>query len=189
MSEQKKVLTLASSGDEAFIAVKQLMVKLEWTTDVDLDLMAFYQTKDGRTGGVFSENYPNGTYGTLNGFPFMQLSGDEGVGNEGGDNQETVMVSQLDDMKEVYFVALNYGDASEGRSASFASYDGKVTVTDDKGEQIVVPLNTAKDGVVAVICKIDNSAFIGAKLVNINRITDLADFVNTVPGARSILAE
>jgi tellurite resistance protein TerA len=189
MSEPKKVLTLGNSGDEAFVPVKQLMVKLEWTTSVDLDLMAFYQTKDGKTGGVFSENYPNGTYGNLNAFPFMQLSGDEGVGGEGGDNQETLMVTQLDEIKEVYFVALNYTDACEGRAASFASYDGKVTVTDDKGEQVVVPLNTPQEGIVAIICKIDNSSFVGAKLVNLNKITDLADFVNTVPGARSILAQ
>ncbi len=187
MSE-KKVLTLGQKGAEAFVPVKQLMVKLEWSASVDLDLMAFYETKDGRTGGVFSENYPNGTYGNLNAFPFMQLSGDEGVGDEGGDNQETLMVTQLDDMKELYFVTLNYTDACEGRAASFASYDGKVTVTDDKGEQVVVPLNSPQNGIVAIICKIDNSSFVGAKLVNLNTITDLGDFVNTVPGAKSILA-
>jgi len=189
MSEQKKVLTLARSGDEAFVAIKQLMIKLEWTANVDLDLMAFYQTKDGRTGGVFSENYPNGSYGNLNTFPFMQLSGDEGVGGQGGENQETLLVTQLDEMKEVYFATLNYTDACEGRAASFAKYDGKVTVTDDKGNQIEVPLNSAEDGIVAIVCKIDNSSFVGAKLVNMNRITDLADFVNTVPGARSIVAD
>jgi len=46
--------------------------------------MAFYKTKDGRTGGVYSDNYAGGSLGDLNGFPYIELSGDEGVGAAGG---------------------------------------------------------------------------------------------------------
>ena len=71
-------------------AFKQLKVSLIWTSAVDLDLMAFYKTKDGRTGGVYSDNYAGGSLGDLNAFPFLQLSGDEGVGATGGANQDGI---------------------------------------------------------------------------------------------------
>jgi hypothetical protein len=46
------------------------MVSLKWTAAVDLDLMAFYKTKDGRTARVFSDNYPGGDLGSLKQFSF-----------------------------------------------------------------------------------------------------------------------
>ena len=76
---------------------KQLKVSLIWTSAVDLDLMAFYKTKDGRTGGVYSNNYAGGSLGDLNQFPFIQLAGDEGVGALGGDNREDLRIANLDD--------------------------------------------------------------------------------------------
>ena len=50
---------------------------------------------------MFSDNYPGGTLGNLNGFPFIQLSGDAGVGAKGGDNEETLRIAKLDDLAEV----------------------------------------------------------------------------------------
>jgi TRAP-type C4-dicarboxylate transport system permease large subunit len=37
--------------------------------------MAFYKAKDGRVGGVYSDNYAGGSLGNLNAFPYIQLSG------------------------------------------------------------------------------------------------------------------
>jgi tellurite resistance protein TerA len=186
MVELKAKVTLNKSGEEAYISLKQLMVTLRWSMDVDLDLMAFYKAKDGRTGGVFSDNYPGGTLGNLNGFPFIQLSGDAGVGAKGGDNEETLRIAKLDDLAEVYICTLNYTDAIENRQSSFSSYDGGVIVLDDKGESIAVPLNSSDKGHVAIIAKIDNTGMMGAKLINQNKIVDLATFVGTVPGADQI---
>ena len=71
-------MELKQKGESAAIgAFNQLKVSLIWTSAVDLDLMAFYKTKDGRTEGVYSDNYSGGNMGTLNSFPFMQLSGDD----------------------------------------------------------------------------------------------------------------
>jgi tellurite resistance protein TerA len=187
MAELKAKVTLKSKGEEAYISLKQLMVTLRWTQDVDLDLMAFYKTKDGRTGGVFSENYPGGSMGNLNGFPFIQLSGDAGVNNQGGDNEEVLRISKLDDMAEVYICTLNYTDASEKRDSSFANYDGGVIVLDDKGESVAIPLNSNDRGHVAVIARIDNTSMMGARLINENRIYTLDSFVSSVPGANEIV--
>jgi len=187
MAEIKRKVTLNSKGDEAYVSIKQLMVTLAWTADVDLDLMAFYKAKNEQTGGVFSDNFPGGTLGNLNSFPFIELSGDEGVGASGGANEEVLRITKLDELAELYIVALNYTDAIDKKQSAFDQYDGSVTVVNDKGEAVEVPLNSPNKGHVAVICKIDNSGPMGAKLINMNDVMDLGDFVGTVPGASALV--
>lgn len=183
MAELKAKVTLKTKGEETYVAVKQLLVTLKWTTAVDLDLMAFYKAKDGRVGGVFSDNYAGGSMGDLNNFPFIQLSEDAGVGAEGGDNEETIRITKLDDLAEVYICTINFTDASRKRNSTFSKYDGHIHVVDDKGESVAIPLNSSEPGTVAIIAKIDNSSFVGAKLVNENRVIDMATFQKTIPGA------
>lgn len=185
--ELKAKVILKNKGEEAYISVKQLMVTLKWTTSVDLDLMVFYKTKDGKTGGVFSDNYPGGSMGALNAFPFIQLSGDAGVGAKGGENEEVVRITKLDDMAEVYIVTLNYTDASAKKDVAFNAYDGGIVIMDDKGESVGVPLNSSEKGHVAIIAKIDNTSPMGAKLINENRIMDLGTFASTIPGANALI--
>jgi len=187
MAELKRKVTLKTKGEEAYVSVKQLMVTLKWTADVDLDLMAFYKTKDGQTGGIFSDNYPGGSLGSLNSFPFVELSGDEGVGAVGGDNEEVLRITKLDDLAELYIVTLNYTDASQKIQSAFNSYDGAVVVMNDQGEAVEVPLNATEQGSVAVICKLDNTGPMGAKLVNMNEIMDLGTFVGKIPGANALV--
>ena len=187
MAELKAKITLKTKGDEAYISVKQLMVTLKWSANVDLDLMAFYKTKDGKTGAVFSDNYPGGTMGNLNAFPFIQLSGDAGVGAKGGDNEEVLRITKLDDIAELYIMTLNYTDASQKKDAAFNSYDGGVVLMDDKGESIAVPLNSTEKGHIAIIAKIDNTSPMGAKLINENHIMSLDKFVEIIPGADQLI--
>ena len=187
MATLKRKVTLTTKDEEAYVSVKQLMVTLKWTTAVDLDLMAFYKTKDGKTGGVFSDNYPGGDLGSLNGFPFIELSGDEGVGGEEGENEEVIRITKLDDIAELYIVTINYDDAVDNKPSAFSNYDGSVTVMNDKGDAVEVLLNSQDKGHVAVICKIDNTSPMGAKLINKNDIMDLAKFAETIPGANLIV--
>lgn len=179
-------MELKQKGANAQIgAFKQLKVSLIWTSAVDLDLMAFYKTKDGRTGGCYSDNYAGGSLGDLNAFPFMQLSGDEGVGAVGGDNQEDLRITKLDDLEELYICALNFTDASNPSQKVFANYDARVDVVTDKGETHSVQLDSQKQGSVAVICKFQSS-FMGAQLVNDSMVMTLEEFRNTVPGAADL---
>jgi uncharacterized protein involved in tellurium resistance len=184
--ELKPKVTLAGKGDEAFISVKQLMVTLRWRSAVDLDLMAFYKTKDGRVGGVFSDNYTGGSLGSLNSFPFIQLSGDEGIGAKGGASEEMLRITKLDDMAEVWICTLNFTDAVANRPTTFSNYDAEVVVVDEKGESVGVPLNSSAPGTVAVVARIDNSGFMGAKMINVNQVMDMEIFQRTVSGATQL---
>jgi len=186
MVELKAKVTLKKKGEEAYISLKQLIVSLRWSASVDLDLMAFYKSKDGQMGGVFSDNYAGGSMGNLNSFPYIQLSGDAGVGATGGENEEILRITKLDDMAEVYICAINFTDASQNRPHSYHDYDAHVLLVDDRGESIAVPLDSQSQGTVAVIAKIDNTGFMGAKLINENQIMDLSSFQSLIPGADSL---
>ncbi|MDM8538688.1 stress response protein [Desulfobacterales bacterium HSG17] len=176
-------MELKQKGAKADIGdFKQLNISLIWTSAVDLDLMAFYKTKDGRTGGVYSENYAGGSMGNLEQFPFIQLSGDAGVGASGGDNQEDMSIAKISDFEELFICALNFTDASSGTNKVFANYDARVRVMTDKGETHNVVLDSTQPGTVAVICKI-TSGFITSELINDSQVMGLDEFRAKIPGA------
>lgn len=155
-------MELKQKGSEANVGgFKQLMVTMKWTTAADFDLAAAYEGKDGKQGLVYF-----GEQGDLNAFPFMQLSGDEGVGDTGGDNEETMRITKLDDMKYVWLLCWDYGKVQDGAPARFADSDVNMTVMDDKGASHNVNLDTGDMGNVALIATIDNSSPVGAKLIN-----------------------
>ena len=179
-------MQLKQKGASAQIgAFKQLKVSLIWTSAVDLDLMAFYKTKTGQTGGVYSNNYAGGSLGDLNNFPFMQLSGDEGVGATGGDNREEMRIFNLDQIEELYVCALNFTDASQGNNKVFADYDARVEVMTDQGDTHTVSLDSSTTGTVAVLCKI-KSGFLGAELINDSSVMVFDQFQSIVSGASSL---
>jgi uncharacterized protein involved in tellurium resistance len=176
-------MELKQKGAKADIgSFKQMKVALIWTSPVDLDLMAFYKTKDGRVGGVYSENYSGGYHGDLNQFPFIQLSGDEGVGAVAGSKQEDMRIVRLDDYEELFICALNFTDVSSGANNVFANYDAKVQVSTDKGETHTVALDSGQPGSVAVICKF-SSGFIASSLINSSEVMTFDEFRSKIPGA------
>jgi tellurite resistance protein TerA len=148
-------------GSAELGGISQCMVTLAWTTATDFDLAALYETKDGKKGMVYF-----GEMGNLNEFPFMQLSGDEGVGDSGGDNKEEMRLTKFDDMVKVHIVAWDYTAVSDGTPARFSGSDVKVTLMDDKGTSHDVPLASGDVGNVCIVATIDNSSPMGAKLVN-----------------------
>lgn len=179
-------MELKQKGAKADIgAFKQIKLSLVWTSAVDLDLMAFYKAKDGKTGGVYSDNYTGGSLGNLNEFPFIQLSGDEGVGAVGGDNREEMRIMKLDDFEELYICALNFTDASSGVNNVFAEYDARVEILTDKGESHTVALDSNQPGSVAVICKFA-SGFISNEIINDSEVMSLDEFRSRVPGASQL---
>jgi len=152
---------------------KQLLVTMKWTTAADFDLSAVYETKDGRKGLVYF-----GDMGDLNGFPFMQLSGDEGVGDKGGDNEEQMRIASLDQMKYVWIICWDYGKVQAGQAARFRDSDVRLTVMDDRGNAHQVKLDTGEMGNVALIATIDCSSPIGASLVNTSKAGTLKGLTN-----------
>lgn len=167
-------MELVQKGAEANVGgFKQLMVSMKWTTAADFDLAAAYEGKDGKQGLVYF-----GELGDLNSFPFMQLSGDEGVDDSGGDNEETMRITKLDDMKYVWIICWDYGQVKEGAPARFKDSDVNLSVMDDKGNSHNVVLDTGEMGNVALLATIDNSSPIGAKLVNSSKAGTLKGLKN-----------
>ncbi len=175
-------MELKQKGEEANVGgFKQLMVAMRWTTAADFDLAAAYEEKGGKQGLVYF-----GELGDLNAPPFMQLSGDEGVGDKGGENEEVLRITKLDDMKYVWLICWDYGKIKEGSAARFNDSDVTLSVMDDKGTAHEVNLDTGDMGNFALIATIDNSTPIGAKLVNtskagtlkgLNKLQDLLDVI------------
>ena len=93
-------MQLKKKGDSAQIGgINQFMVTLKWTSAMDFDLCAVYETRDGKEGIVYYADQ-----GDLNSFPHMQLSDDEGVGDTGGDNQEDLRVESRSDEQNICFL-------------------------------------------------------------------------------------
>lgn len=159
MSQIKSKIQLKSKGDSANIASKDLVATMKWKSSVDLDLYGIYQTKDGREGKVYFASR-----GNLTRFPFMELDHDAGVGDTGGDNEENLRISKLDDMAHVLIVANIYAKSN----ARFSQYDGNVVVKGGS-EDVEVPLTSKDAGNSCVICHIDNTGVAGPKLVNVNQ--------------------
>ena len=178
-------MELKQKGQQATLgAFKQLKVSLIWTSAVDLDLMAFYQTKDGQVGSVYSDNYAGGTLGDLNQFPFIELSSDQGIGAVGGHNREDMRIVKLDGFDELYICALNFTDASQAGKV-FANYDAKVEVITDRGESYTVSLDSRQSGPVAVICKFIGG-LISSSLINDSEVMSLDKFKSQIPGASQL---
>ena len=177
-------MELVQKGAEANVGgFNQLMVSMKWTTAADFDLAAAYEKKDGKQGLVYF-----GELGDLNAFPFMQLSGDEGVDDAGGDNEETMRITKLDDMKYVWILSWDYGRVKDGTPARFNDSDVSLSVMDDKGTSHNITLDTGELGNVALLATIDNSSPIGAKLINsskagtlkgLNNLQDLMNIINS----------
>jgi len=176
-------MELKQKGSEANVGgFKQLMISMKWTTAADFDLAAAYEDKSGKQGLIYF-----GELGDLNAFPFMQLSGDEGVGDKGGENEETMRITKLDDMKYVWIICWDYGKVQDGSPARFKGSDVRLSLMDDRGTTHNVTLDTGDMGNVALIATIDNSSPIGAKLINsskagtlkgLKKLQQLIDIIN-----------
>jgi uncharacterized protein involved in tellurium resistance len=189
MSSEDLDFSLLERGASNHMMLSSLKVTLSWSAPVDLDLMAFYRTKSGDAGGVYSSMYSEGGQGDLNAFPFMKLDADAGVGATGGDQQETLQIKHLNDMSELYLVAVNFTDAAQERASAFADFDGRVVIENEKGQRATVVLASTDTGAAAVFAHIEHSnSLIGPvlSLKNESRVMSFAQLRADIPGARDL---
>ncbi len=168
--ELKQKTVLRNKGESSELVLKQknlssIHVKLSWKKAVDLDLHAFYRTRDGGFGHIYFADR-----GSLEKSPYIALDQDAGVGNTAGDNEENIRIARLDELRGVLF-ATNifrfFGFFSKGDN--FAKYDGHVALTTDAGHCIEVPLISEEVGRWCLIARLDNEN--GKPTVtNINRV-------------------
>jgi tellurite resistance protein TerA len=81
-------------------------------------------------------------------------------------------------MKYVWIMCWDYGKVQDGAPARFKDSDISLSVMDDKGTTHNVTLDTGDMGNVALLATIDNSAPIGAKLINTSKAGTLKGLKN-----------
>lgn len=154
---------LQTKDAEAFLAdFQQLMVSMTWTADVDFDLFAVYEAKDGRRGIVYYNDL-----GNMNAFPFMKLSGDAGADDDA--KEESLVIVNLNEMKKVYLCCWDYKKVEQGVAGRFAGSGLKVSVMDDKGGRFEIPMVDNGAGNMARMATIDCSSPISTKLLNASK--------------------
>ena len=190
MSSDNLDFSLLERGSSDHMMVSELKVSLSWTANVDLDLMAFYKTKSGDEGGVYSSMYSVKTegagQGSLKRFPFMELDQDAGVGAQGGDQTETLKIKTLDEITELYLVAVNFTDAAQDKRSAFADFDGRVIIENEKGQRATIVLASTALGAAAVFASIEHSnSLIGPvlSLKNESRVMSFEQLRQELPGA------
>ena len=154
--------------------IENIHVKLNWTKGVDLDLHAFYITKNGKFGHIFF-----GNKGKLTTSPYIALDKDSGVGNSAGNNEENMTIKTLEDIDKI-IIATNIFRFMGflKKEDNFAKYDGRVLIKTNNGDDIEVPLTSTKSGRWCIITKIDNSNPTDPKVININHIQSSEPKVN-----------
>ena len=154
---------ILKTGESARLNIDQpiewIKARLAWTAKRDLDLHAFYRTKDGSDKHVFFGNKIEKD---------VNLDVDAGVGDRGGQNVENMGISSLENIEAILF-ATNIYKWHGGES--YADYDGKVVVTTNNGDDITVPLSSQQRAAWCVIAKIDNRGQ-GPEVVNVNAVTE-----------------
>jgi len=162
--KQENSMRLKQKGDEAFISIKHLTVKMTWTTAADFDLAVVFRTKSDEKGIVYF-----GDLGTVDEFPYMRLNKDEGVGDTSGNNEEILDIAQLENMKYIWLFCWDYGKVKTGEKARFDQSDVQLTLSDQEGNATTVDIDTGEEGNVCCIATIDNTSATGAMLINASR--------------------
>ncbi len=154
-------MQLKHKGQDDVIDIKQITVSMQWTAAIDFDLAAAYESKDGKIGLVYFAKE-----GCLDTFPHICLSGDEGVGDTGGYNEEILVINHLADMSMVWLFCWDYAMVQAGKKARFKDSDVQLSINDDSGKSYSIELDTNETGNVCYLACIDNSNSMGAMLTN-----------------------
>ena len=184
----KPKVTLKRKGEAApFTFNERLQIEMVWASDTDLDLCLFWKTKDGKEGGVFSNEYNQNMddLGSLDKFPFIKHSGDEKTPRPGGESNEQIKVKTIDALSELYVIVLNYDAAIDNKNVTFNEHTGRVEITTDTGDNFEVPVDDARSGHVYVVCKIENSDA-GKKAINKGDVLTLGQAFTQIPGFKLI---
>lgn len=166
--QNTKVLENTQDFSEISNTFNHIAVTLSWTQAVDLDLYAFYKSKDGKLGEIFYENK-----GSLKNFPFIKLDEDSGVGNTGGDNEENLIITSIAEMDYILIAVNIYKEKSFfsffKKEDSFARYDGKILVQPDNKQCVEIPLSSPESGEWCIVAGIDNRGET-PRVLNINAV-------------------
>lgn len=161
---------LSRAGDVATIRSdsRNIRVNLAWTKAVDLDLYACCRTPDGQRTLVSFINK-----GALSASPYVMLDTDAGISIDVGNFQENLIIGHLGGVTSITFAARIFKDETESmtRPVSFASYDGRITMTLEGGKSVEVPLTANQSGRWFSIARIEKQPGGTSRIVNLNQVT------------------
>lgn len=163
--------------------------KWEWLKNYsdDLDLCAFYRSKNGGTGGVYPNvyNQKNGTEGALTEFPFMFLMGEDRI-TQKYNNEEIIRIANIHEMEVVYFVAVDY-KATIGDENGFNCLVALETIGTEPLVSINYSRNNNEKGHVLILASLKASDSGDLVINNISQLLSLSDAFEIIPGFDSIV--
>ena len=145
---------------------KSCKVVLSWSSENDFDLAAYWVKHDSVHGFIYfgnSDASQDKGDEMLTSFPYMQLSGDDA----GDDNQETLVVSKLnDELAALWIICWDSSKVESGESALLDEAEVSAVILDDQGRKHSVALDSDHPGNLWVVAHIDNSDPSGIRWTN-----------------------
>ena len=135
---------------------------------------------------MYSDNYAGGSLGSLNSFPFMELSGDEGVGAIGGNNRETMTIAKLDDIEELHILRSQLYRCHQRYVQGIRRTMTPVSRWKPTGTRSTPSRSTRRVRVRLPRCASSSPVFMGAELSNDSSVMSLEEFRASVPGAEAL---
>lgn len=170
---------LKQKGDSASVSSNSCKIVLRWSSAVDLDLHCFVDLHSNlkqhsssalsKIAKFFKEEHTEFEHiyyndqGSKLSAPWVFLDGDAGVGDTGGDNEETLSFTDLSRIQCAYVIAHIY----DKPDATFADYDGYVHLSHG-AQNLTIPLSAPQVGEYCVIAKLELTEN-GPLITNINR--------------------
>lgn len=155
----------------------------------DIDLCVFYKTKAGETGGIYANtyNHKKNTEGSLMEFPFIFLMGEERPNYKYND-EEIIRIANIQEMEEVYIVAIDYNAAIEDETG----FEIPVTLeTTDTKPTVSILYSRTKDahGVILLLATLKESGNSSVVITNKSKQMSLSDAYSEIPGFDSIVTQ
>ena len=159
-----KNISNIESSDKSYIKIDYkdgdlLKVKLLWNTDCDLDLCAFFESKDGSVGGVFPSEYNHlkqNSMGSLFSPPYIYLMGETDSFDDVKVCCEEIRVTRLAEMNSISIVVIDYDSVIDDRDANFSKNEIVLVIETINNGIIKLTLDSDYDGHIYKVCSIIN---------------------------------
>jgi hypothetical protein len=181
ISNLKNKQSIALKESKEFLFNKKIEVTLSIIGidfEEDIYFAAFFVTKEGRNGGVFSKEYRGikTDVGSRHEFPFMLLLGDS------KENEETIQIFNLQEIDSVFLTVINYRACIEDSPLNFNDSKCSINLITDYGDNLEISeINNSEKGMVYQIGRIyhNNGSFI---LTNDGLVMNLSEAFKKIPG-------
>ncbi len=152
---------LQKGEKKTFGGIDALKAALSWQTDDDFDLSAVYESNDGARGLIYF-----GELGSLGSFPYMLLIGDEGADDSGSVQTETLHISKMSELKQVWILCWDYDKINQGIPAAFEDSGAGLSISGETGDAVDIPASIDGPGNVLRLATITNAPREGVVVQN-----------------------